>query len=582
VLPVPRQTQYRVLTCKENYSIIQSANIKEKTMMNLISGIPLRKIIALLLMMFVITTFAAKPPKDNDWKILNDQVDKLYKQKKYNQAIETAIKAIAIGEKTFGINHPNVGISLNNLAFTYDTVGKYKEADPIYTRVITIIKSNIGQLNEIGPLMEWPDDEVRCQALEILFKQAEIQYKSALKIREKTFGNEEVEVAICLHNIGWIYFAPGSYEKAEPYFHRELKIKEKTFGTDSIELLPIIDCIARINFSTNNFSQTELWYKRSLEIAEKEYGQNSDKLLPWIEKLALWYCLSISSTGIQAENFKSGELLYKRLLNIAEKSENIDKEILLQYIYKCYYFYNVSGDYIQAESLCKKIISATDKINGPDFYGNAENYNFLAKIYYKQKQYSNTEESYKKALSLTEIKFGLDSTENLQYLCNLSKLYSEQGKDTLAIPLYKRIFLIGEKITGLNNSMLASDENGPIYIEHIMSKLSDFYRKEKDYASEEDLLIKAIHYYELNKSEGLILANLISLSKLYIAQSKFVNADAVDKRIIILAKKIFEPFRIDILEQLQGVESLYINIGKTSKVNEYEKCIRELIDKSKR
>jgi tetratricopeptide (TPR) repeat protein len=62
----------------------------------------------------------------------------LYQQGSYSEATKVAEEALTIAEKTFGLNHPAVATSLNNLAMLYEAQGKYAEAEPLYKRSMKI------------------------------------------------------------------------------------------------------------------------------------------------------------------------------------------------------------------------------------------------------------------------------------------------------------------------------------------------------------------------------------------------------------------------------------------------------------
>ena len=47
-------------------------------------------------------------------------------------------------EKALGPEHPDVALSLNNLAGLYDNQGKYAEAEPLYQRSLAIREKALG------------------------------------------------------------------------------------------------------------------------------------------------------------------------------------------------------------------------------------------------------------------------------------------------------------------------------------------------------------------------------------------------------------------------------------------------------
>ena len=52
----------------------------------------------------------------SQWDGLNQQLYELYRRGHYGEGIPLATEALEIAEATFGLDHPNVAISLNNLA----------------------------------------------------------------------------------------------------------------------------------------------------------------------------------------------------------------------------------------------------------------------------------------------------------------------------------------------------------------------------------------------------------------------------------------------------------------------------------
>ncbi len=51
---------------------------------------------------------------------------------------------LAILEKALGPEHPNVAMSLNNLALLYEAQGRYGDAEPLYKRSLAISEKVLG------------------------------------------------------------------------------------------------------------------------------------------------------------------------------------------------------------------------------------------------------------------------------------------------------------------------------------------------------------------------------------------------------------------------------------------------------
>ena len=95
----------------------------------------------------VLLAFALAVPavaQEARWKELNAQVDQLYQKGKYAEAIPLAQESVRVAEATFGPEHPNVAIWLNNLALLYKLQGRYGDAESLYRRALAIYEKALG------------------------------------------------------------------------------------------------------------------------------------------------------------------------------------------------------------------------------------------------------------------------------------------------------------------------------------------------------------------------------------------------------------------------------------------------------
>jgi CII-binding regulator of phage lambda lysogenization HflD len=54
------------------------------------------------------------------------------------------IQALAMSKHLLGDEHPDVALSLNNLAGFYDSQGRYSEAEPLYVEALAILEQQLG------------------------------------------------------------------------------------------------------------------------------------------------------------------------------------------------------------------------------------------------------------------------------------------------------------------------------------------------------------------------------------------------------------------------------------------------------
>ena len=127
------------------------------------------KIVLLTVLVASFTSPAYTYTQKELWEHLDTKTHILYKRGQYTEAVNVAKEVLKVAEDTFGSEHPNVALSLNNLAVLYRAQGKYAEAEPLLKR--------------------------------------------ALEIYEKAFGSDNLDVATSLNNLAGLYRAQGNMPK---------------------------------------------------------------------------------------------------------------------------------------------------------------------------------------------------------------------------------------------------------------------------------------------------------------------------------------------------------------------------------
>ena len=193
----------------------------------------MKKLLTTLLALFLFSSvyaneksFQTQQQKVNihqQWKIVQQQAIWLYKQGKYDEAIERAIKALQFVRSNIGEKHQNTAGSLNTLAFIYHTVGDYQKAEPLYRSALRIRIDTLGE-NHL--------DVARTQTnLALLtnhlgrFDEAEFLYKRALTSVEQSLGLFHADAAIILENLSLLYKETNREQLSDKLHRRVLEIR---------------------------------------------------------------------------------------------------------------------------------------------------------------------------------------------------------------------------------------------------------------------------------------------------------------------------------------------------------------------
>jgi tetratricopeptide (TPR) repeat protein/predicted Ser/Thr protein kinase len=151
-------------------------------------------------------------------------------------ASEYNLRALEIREEQLGADHPEVAISLTNIANVYTASGQHDKAEELARRALAIFEARLGadhpytaashnnignSLLEQGRHIAWDDPA----AAKPYFAEAEQQYRAAVDIRAAQLGADHPKVALNLHNLGEAQRLQGAYADAKVTFERSLQIK---------------------------------------------------------------------------------------------------------------------------------------------------------------------------------------------------------------------------------------------------------------------------------------------------------------------------------------------------------------------
>ena len=116
---------------------------------------------------------------------LNAQIFQLYQQGQFNQAVTLAEQALELAQYVYQCDHPDIALSLNNLALLYKSQGKLSQAEPLY--------------------------------------------QQALAMLQRLFESDHPDVALSLNNLALLYESQGKLSQAEPLYQQALAMRQRLF-----------------------------------------------------------------------------------------------------------------------------------------------------------------------------------------------------------------------------------------------------------------------------------------------------------------------------------------------------------------
>jgi CHAT domain-containing protein/Tfp pilus assembly protein PilF len=242
----------------------------------------------------------------NDLAAQSARIDELSRAGKYADAVLLAQAMVANLEK--GPPSRDFAGALNNLAQLYAEQGRDGETEPLYKRALAILEKTAG-LDSVAMAPELNNLAALYQRQE-RYAEAEPLFKRALSLREKAFGSAHPDVGQSLNNLATLYEKQERHADSEPLFRRALAIYEKAAGPDHPAVATLLSNLGQVEKSEGRYADAEPTIKRSLAIREKALGADHPDVARSLNNLADLY--EREGRGADAEP------LFRRALAIRE------------------------------------------------------------------------------------------------------------------------------------------------------------------------------------------------------------------------------------------------------------------------
>jgi tetratricopeptide (TPR) repeat protein len=204
----------------------------------------------------------------------------------FAEAEALVLRALEIDEQSYGADHPNVAIGLNNLATLLHDTNRLAAAEPLMRRALLIDEETFGpdtpkvagDLNNLAQLLKATNR----------LAEAEPLLRRALEIDEQSFDADHPNpnVARDLNNLAQLLKATNRLTEAEPLMRRALLIDERRFGPDHPNVARDLNNLAQLLKATNRLTEAEPLMKRALAIDEQSFGPDHPRIAICLNNLA--------------------------------------------------------------------------------------------------------------------------------------------------------------------------------------------------------------------------------------------------------------------------------------------------------
>ena len=378
-------------------------------------------------------------------KTLWEMSSRLQKNSLFKEAELLLRQALALTEKATGPDHPNVAVSLNNLASLLQDTNRLNEAESLVRRALAIAEASYGpdhpevatNLSNLSSLLQETNS----------LSEAELLARRALAINEASLGPDHPNVATSLGNLAAILRAAGQPTEALTLMSRALAIDEASYGPNHSDVAISLNNLASLLQETNHFSEAEPLLRRALAITEASLGPNHPKVAIRLNNLA--YLLQETNRVGEAEP------LIRRALAIAEASLGPDHPSVATSLSNLAFLLQSNNRLDEAEPLLRRALSIDEASFGPDHPTVAVDLNNLASILQEGRRISEAEPLMRRALAISEASLGPNHPSVATTLNNLATILQVTGRLDEAELFIRRALSITELSFGPDHPSVA-------------------------------------------------------------------------------------------------------------------------------
>jgi len=194
-------------------------------------------------------------------------------------------RALAIGERAFGPDHPKVARDVNNLGSVLRALGDLAGARAAFERALAIDERALGPdhpqvaifVNNLGDVLRDLGDLAGARAA----------FQRALAIGERAFGPEHPKVATCGNNLGLVLRDLGDLAGARAAYERALAIDERAFGPNHPEVATDVNNLGGVLQALGELGGARAAFERALAIDERAFGPDHPKVAIRVNNLGM-------------------------------------------------------------------------------------------------------------------------------------------------------------------------------------------------------------------------------------------------------------------------------------------------------
>ena len=466
-----------------------------------------------------------------------------FAEEKFEEAELEAQMALDLRKAHLDANDLQLGVSYELMARIYrgryqHPHRKFMEIDTLYLQAIRIFEKNFGANHlDVATLVYDLAEHRRSQRR---YREAEPLLKRAFNIRKENLGEQHEIVAETLDSLGGLYEEQGRSTQAGEAYSSALAIWENLLGPDHEDVLRRLNNLVVLYRLYGKFSLAEPLYERILDLHTDGVGDEPREAAQDYANLALLHAAQSKYDQAEPGLLKALELLEKVPDAAADRAWTLDQlgELLVQ-----------QQRYPEGQQRLAQAQQIWQEVYGEEHPDLAVNLELLGRLHFRQGQWTEAEDCYRKALALKERFLGNLHRETICTLGSLAEVLRGADRAEESRSLHREVLFRREKAAQLSNEeRVKIQEDVPEGGRYGKARAQALeYAQQaavpakiyKRYQEAEHLYLRALFAREqaLGPNHPDIAYALDDLCDLYKSHRKFEAASELCQRTLALRKK---------------------------------------------
>jgi len=413
----------------------------------------------------------------------------------------------------------NLRFVLIQLAELQRESGHYSNAVSCYQKTLEILRRELGEehldyaqtLTDLGTLFESMGQQASAEPL----------YRQALDIRRHLLGEHHPIFAISLHHVALIELSAGNFEIAERLWKQAGDIFHETLGEQDPVFVESLLNLAYLYESKHEFSKAISLVHQAIEITRTTQGENSSAFAHCLNRLGKLY--------FSQKNYTEAQKYLGQALEIHRQVLGEQNYDFAESLHNVAILADTTGDFSAATPLFEQAVQILRTVKGEED-ANVRKWQLeLFSLYDRRGYYEQAISLQLQLLEADQTRFGNKDSSIAIWMNNLAQLYKKLGNFTLAERYCQEALAINREISGEDSLEFASS----------LETLASIYQRMGDFQQAEPLFRKVLSLAEakLGQEDPKLAEYLSNLANLCRDIGQLSEAESLWSRAVEILRR---------------------------------------------